>query len=340
MGSGRRPGRPTRSRLVAAVVGVVLLTGLGGCGLGAGAPVTDTRLTITRDFGQVEVERLDDPASAGADTAMRLLQRNADVETRYGGGFVQSIDGVAGGTRDGRTVDWFYFVNGVAPEVGATSYEVEKGDHVWWDHRDWSVTANVKAVVGTFPEPFVHGVEGDRLPVRVECPVEGDEACTLVRDRLVQAGVVPGSGGLRTSLARNTIRVVVGPWAAARADGGARRLERGPDTTGVYARPSADGRRITLLDAQGRETRTLGPGTGLIAATKIDDEAPLWVVTGTDEAGLRAAVGAFNEADLDRAFALVVTEGATIPVPENRGGRDGDAADAEGSDGGTGTRSP
>ena len=33
---------------------------------------------------------------------MRLLQRNFEVKTRYGGGFVQSIDGVAGGREGGR----------------------------------------------------------------------------------------------------------------------------------------------------------------------------------------------------------------------------------------------
>ena len=44
---------------------------------------------------------------------MRLLQRNFDVKTRYGGGFVQQIDGVAGGREGGRRVDWFYYVNGI-----------------------------------------------------------------------------------------------------------------------------------------------------------------------------------------------------------------------------------
>ena len=37
------------------------------------------------------------PELAGEETVMRLLTRNARVTTRYGGGFVQSIDGLAGG---------------------------------------------------------------------------------------------------------------------------------------------------------------------------------------------------------------------------------------------------
>ena len=55
---------------------------------------------------------------------MRLLQRKYDVKTRYGGGFVQEIDGVAGGREDGRRVDWFYYVNGIEATVGAAERRV------------------------------------------------------------------------------------------------------------------------------------------------------------------------------------------------------------------------
>ena len=47
---------------------------------------------------------------------MRLLQRKFEVETRYGGGFVQEIDGVGGGREAGRPVDWFFYVNGIEAE--------------------------------------------------------------------------------------------------------------------------------------------------------------------------------------------------------------------------------
>ena len=48
---------------------------------------------------------------------MRLLQRGFEVETRYGGAFVQEIDGVGGGRRGGRPVDWFFYVNGIEAET-------------------------------------------------------------------------------------------------------------------------------------------------------------------------------------------------------------------------------
>ena len=50
---------------------------------------------------------------------MRVLQRNAKVTTRFGGDFVQAIDGISGGRRDGRPVDWFIYVNGILTDQGA-----------------------------------------------------------------------------------------------------------------------------------------------------------------------------------------------------------------------------
>ena len=114
---------------------------------------------------------------------MSLLMRNDAVSTRYGGGFVQSIDGLAGGSEGGAPVDWFYYVNGVEAPQGAAATNVHAGDHIWWDRHDWSQTDDIPAVVGSFPEPFLNGVEGKRLPVRVECAAVEGYACRDGRPR-------------------------------------------------------------------------------------------------------------------------------------------------------------
>src|SRR4051794_41799537 len=85
---------------------------LAGCGAGAGSTPAQTRLTVTQDFGGRTERRLEAPKVSGSETVMRLLQRNAKVTTRFGGGFVQSIDGVAGGGRGGGPVAWVFYVNG------------------------------------------------------------------------------------------------------------------------------------------------------------------------------------------------------------------------------------
>ena len=95
----------TRAAVIALALG--LLVAASGCGLGAGDEPAGTKLTITRDFGAHRLRELDAPKVGGDETVMRLLQRNAKVSTRYGGGFVQSIDGLAAGRSDGHPFDWF-----------------------------------------------------------------------------------------------------------------------------------------------------------------------------------------------------------------------------------------
>ncbi len=58
--------------------------------------------------------------------------------TRFGGGFVQSIDGLAAGTNGGRRSDWFFYVNGIESPIGSAEYDPSGGDRIWWDYRDWS----------------------------------------------------------------------------------------------------------------------------------------------------------------------------------------------------------
>jgi len=305
-----------------ALATLALAATVAGCGLGAGPKASETELLVSKDFGAEPIVQTDQPKAGGSDTVMRLLERNAPkVTTRFGGNFVQSIDGVGGGRSGGRPVDWFFYVNGIQADKGATSIEVHQGDRVWWDHHDWGVTDDVPAVVGSFPEPFVHGIDGRRLPTRVECADPRSDACSTVAGKLQDLGQVAARGGVGNSFVVDTLRILVGPWRALRGDPTVKLLEQGPAGSGVWAKPAADGKSIALLDARGAVTRKLGPGTGLIAATKArdakDDESdPVWIVTGTDAAGIAAAAGALDEGALNGHFAVAVSGGKPIGLPD------------------------
>jgi hypothetical protein len=304
-------------RLAGAVLALAALAA--GCGAGAGETPDGVRLTVTDGFGARTVLERPDPELRGEDTVMRLLQRNAKVETRYGGGFVQAIDGVAGGREDGRPVDWFYFVNGVLAAKGAAATEVHPGDRIWWDRRDWGVTNTVPAVVGSFPEPFVHGLDGERLPTRLECAPAARAACDVVQRRLTRLGVVAGKALPGTTSGTEVLRIAVGVWDDVRGNPTLRQIERGPRASGVFGR--FDGDQFVVLDARGREARRLGAGTGVVAATRYRDDAPVWAITGTDLAGVRAAAEAFDESVLNEKFALAISRGLPLPLPAPEGPR-------------------
>src|SRR5919204_3721485 len=276
-----------------------------GCGLGAGQGSGDVTITVSRDFGDSSLE----PAKTEAvkdETVMELLQRSFDdVHTRFGGGFVQTIDGVSGGMEAGRRVDWFYYVNGIEAQQGAAQRKVYGGDRIWWDHHDWQVAMRIPAGVGAFPEPVLDGSEGRKIPVKLVCAGAIGRSCDEVEQRLMDAKVKAVSrSSLPQSIGRETLRIVVGRWRDIRLDPAAALLEKGPGASGVYARPQPSGRSIALLDARGKVASTLGPGGGLIAATRFDDQEPTWFVTGTDEVGVASAAAALIEDSLRDRFAL------------------------------------
>ncbi len=146
------------ARALALLLAALVLAGCGGEGGGGDGTAT---LWVTRDRGATVL--VDERVPAGQ-TLLRALRSRADVETRYGGRFVQAVDGLEGDAS--RQLDWFWFVNGLTGDTSASEYRLRDGDVAWWDYRDWSEDAEVLDVVaGAFPEPFLHGFAGKTRPV-------------------------------------------------------------------------------------------------------------------------------------------------------------------------------
>ncbi len=242
---------------------------------------------------------------------MRVLEGGAEISTRYGGGFVQSIDGLEAERADGRALDWLFYVNGVESTVGAADYELDGGEAIWWDYRDWSTALRVPAVVGSWPQPFLDGYAGERHPVAVECR-GGGPACGTVRGRLQGAGVTVSPAGTE-----DAIRVLVGPWARLRQDAAAAQLEDGPEASGVFAElvPLGGSFRLVGLDEAGEAARTFGAGAGLVAATRRFDAPPVWIVSGTTAAGVDAAAEMLDVTDLRGRYAVAGQNGGVVPLP-------------------------
>lgn len=298
-------GRRGTAVAIALLLAVALAAA--GCGLGPGDGVGDVELTVTRDYGTVPMlhRRLDDVTEA--DTVMRVLDRSAEITTRYGGGFVQSIEGFEGSGGGGR--DWFFYVNGLWSPVGAADYPLHGGEAIWWDYRDWSVGERVAAAVGSWPQPFADGYEGAFHPTAVSC-LGGSEACATVERRLREAGaklVADGTDG--------AIRVLVGPWRRIEADRDAKLLSRGVTASGAFAEFGRGGRVLLGLDEESAVARAFGSGAGLVAAVRREDEPPVWLVTGVDGRGVSAAAGLLEADSLRDHYTVAVEAGEETALP-------------------------
>lgn len=146
-----------RTPLVALALALVL-TGCGHERSGSGR----ASLWVTRDRGATVLLVRTVPTGL---TAMDALDREADVGRRYGGRFVQSIEGIEGNLAQQR--DWFWFLNGIEADRSAADYRLRAGDVEWWDLRSWKGRMREPVVVGAFPEPFLHGFDGNVRPTAV-----------------------------------------------------------------------------------------------------------------------------------------------------------------------------
>jgi uncharacterized protein DUF4430 len=316
---------PTTAKSFVCAVLALFAVALTACGIGASSPRSGgTQLAVTRDFGQRAILHGSEEPIPGGETVMRLLMRKAEVDTRYGGRFVEAIGGIRSNAESGRRSDWFYYVNGIEAEVGAAERDVEPGDRVWWDYHDWSDAMRVPAVVGSFPEPFRHGSEGKLFPVRIDCAKDADAPCDEAAKQLDRAGVQASTTAIGAATGKEVLRLVVGQWQDVRRDAAALQIEQGPGKSGVFARFGAGGGKtneLDLLDAQSRPVRTLGSGAGLVAATRFEEQQPTWIVTGTDAPGLDAAVLLLDRRILRDRFAVATDGRAPIALPLSKDDR-------------------
>jgi hypothetical protein len=303
---------------VATAAALACAVAVAGCGFGAGPSSSGTAtLTVTRDYGSrtlVQATESDPPASA---TVIRFLDSEARITTRYGGGFVQSIDGLAG-TGDS---DWFFYVNGIESPVGSADVQVKGGEKIWWDYRNWSAAMSVPAVVGSWPEPFAQASVDHPKPVPVEC-LGVQPACQVTSHRLAESGV-------RASIVSEgkgpagSPRVLVGPWPRVSAAPAVNQLRGSPQGTGVFATfkgPAHGGWHLIGLDQTGHPVRDLGSGAGLVAALRGSGDGPTWIVTGSGSSAVRRAAGALDSDSLRNHYAIAATGGGPVPLPIAPGG--------------------
>jgi hypothetical protein len=203
------------------VLPLLLALALTGCGEERAGSGTAS-LWVTKDRGGDVVYTGEVPAGI---SALEALDRELDVETSYGGRFVQAIDGVEGSLSAQR--DWFWYVNGLEGATSAAEYRLRSGDVLWWDYRSWAEQMSVPVVVGAFPEPFVHGFEGD-VPAAV---VVGESPAAGKLARLIGGRVAP-----RAPPDANVLRIVPGRGLQAARSGSRVVFTLGAEDAGRLAR--------------------------------------------------------------------------------------------------------
>jgi hypothetical protein len=278
------------------------------------------KVVVTRDFGRELVLAGEVEIGEGTD-AMTALQATAEVETKYGGGFVKAINGLE--SQEASQLDWFYFINGVSLSLGARDYALRDSDVEQWDLRDWSYRQFVPAIIGAFPQPCLNGVRGKLKPTAVvyDEPFAGEAGALAAK--LEEWGVTEvtlnGAETLSDGVKEQSHLIIVGG-----ADNGLiLELNELHKKLGFFA--YFEGGKIITLDEKGKQAGDYGAGWGLIQATQNpwspggvgSGESIVFIITGTDENGIRSAANALidNSDGLRNAYAVLVNNSEIIKIP-------------------------
>jgi len=315
----------------ALAAGILLLLGaviLCGCstqpGQGSGGNIT-VRVVSTRDLGGSLMfdETIDVPQGTSAMDALKLV---SEVETAYGGGFINAIDGIrsaytGGGDEKG---DWFICANGILSNAGALDYTLHDGDILHCDFHQWSFRTFIPAIIGDFPEPFLHGYEGEVRPTVIAYEDRFEDMASELESMLAGLGVadvtIQRAGDLEGSTKQHSNLVIIGTSDCDLIS----ELNQAWNRLGFFVH-FEDGLMV-VYDSEGKVEGEYGAGCGVIQATQNPwnprgigvCENVAWMVSGTDDAGVASAVDAMiNRYDgFHYAFAAAITDSEVIRVPQ------------------------
>jgi hypothetical protein len=289
-----------------------------------GADVITVRVVATRNFGQELMfdEMLEVLPDA---SAMSALMKVAEVETTYGGGFVNAINDVRSGYtgKEKTKTDWFIYVNGIRSNTGALDYKLRDGDTQHWDFHNWSFHHFIPAIMGDFPEPFRHGYGGNIRSTIIAYADSLKEDAENLERRLTQLGVSNVSAKRTDELSENEKEssnlILLGTMDNAFIS----ELNQNWKRLGFFT--YFENGNLVVLDAEGEVAAKYSSGAGLIQATQNPwnpngigaCENVLWMVSGTDEAGVKDALDALvnHHIELQYACAAIVVNGEIIKVP-------------------------
>jgi hypothetical protein len=281
-------------------------------------------VVITTNFGEPALVEQTVTVEEGI-SALDVLPQVTSVETKYGGGFVSSIAGLSSryGGAGSQKEDWFFYINGMAVNTGAGAYLLLPGDVEHWDYHDWSFRQFIPAIIGDFPEPFLHGHGGQIYPTLVVYQDGREEAARRIADRLAELGVAdislrhPDELTANEQESGNLILLGDGEFELIKE------LNEPWDRLGFYAH-FEDG-CLAVYDAAGQPAQDYEVGAGLIQATQNiwnpkgigASENVVWMVTGLDEVGISAAVDTLvgSECEFKYACAIVIAGGKIIRAP-------------------------
>jgi hypothetical protein len=143
----------------------------------------EVNIAITENFGRELVQEDTIRVSSGS-SVLDALKSVSQIETKYRGSFVTSINGIESNFPEDH-YDWFFYVNGFLAKEGASSYIIRSGDSIQWDYHNWESEYHQSAIIGNYPKYFTNGYAGDKSPTIIVFENEFQDEASKIRERFL-----------------------------------------------------------------------------------------------------------------------------------------------------------
>lgn len=278
------------------------------------------KLLVSTDFGKELIVNKDIYINPDI-SVIELLEENCEIETAYGGGFVNAINGLKSGftgKKNKKKIDWFYYVNGMLSQVGADDYCLKNNDVVIWDYHDWSSNMYLTSIVGAYPYNFINGYEGNKLKLQIRnCKgfqKESDNLIEFLNDRGIKDIE-------KVSLEENGLddedinAIVIGKWEEISKIDYLKSIYEEGDKTGIFFKIEDN---IKILNQSREASRTIEKGAVITSIVKgYGSFGTIWLITGNDDELIKKAVKILYEAPekIEGKFSVIVTSNDLINIP-------------------------
>ncbi|SKC45744.1 DUF4430 domain-containing protein [Maledivibacter halophilus] len=282
-------------------------------------------LVVTSDFGHTKIFAKN-VGLVKDEVGMEVLFRNLDIQTAYGGGFVNAINGLeskftfnTGAER--KKKDWFYWVNGILAPIGVAEYKPEADDVIWWDYHSWGMTMFIPAVIGSYPQPFKNGFWGENPGTVIMYTKDMKNAAEKLKESLINKGVkeIDISPYDPTVLEEpEKYYILLGQWKELSKESEFLQItNKKSKLIGIYSK--FEDNKLHSLNFKGKKIESYDKKAGAIYATApgMGRTKPIWLVTGIDKDGVKLALDVLinKPESIKNCFGAVITEEKIENVP-------------------------
>ncbi|WP_053955278.1 DUF4430 domain-containing protein [Inediibacterium massiliense] len=276
------------------------------------------QVMVSKDFGKKVMHDQDIKLNRDK-SVMEVMKENFQVETAYGGGFINGIDSLKSGftgMENKTKLDWFYYVNGMISEVGADDYICEPGDVILWDYHDWS-QKSISSIIGAYPQNFINGYNGQVLKTEISSTKEYEKDSKNLLQFLQGKKVEISRENINEDHLKNgeINSILIGLWDELSKLGTIKDYYENKDKVGLSFEVDSN---IKLLDMNGKVAKEYKKGAWIVSISKeYGMSGTLWMISGNDQTSIQRAVKIlYEEPEKIRGkFSVFVTEDEIINMP-------------------------